>query len=140
MSDGDQLEQSNVDISFASQISNELINELMCMLKAKLKKYNEVAQLFIIQYTYFELENENWIMKTFLDIGKETLDKIYLSISDDNTYIFVYSHNSNYGVLKIKHKLDMLNKSGPFKIYACDLYYDFEPQHYIGKCYTGHSY
>ncbi len=124
-------------ILYASELSQDLMKELTTILKGKLKKYKEVAQLFIIQYTYFEKEEDGWVMKTFLDIANERLENIYLSISQNNTtHISVYGKNPKFGVLKIKHLLDMRLKSKPDLIYACDLYYDFTPEHFWGKCYT----
>lgn len=78
-----------------------------------------------------------WVMKNFLDIGNETLKKIYLTISHNNmTKIAIYAKNPKFGILRIDKKLDMRNKSVFDRIYACDLYLDFKPLHYYGKCYT----
>lgn len=132
------IETNSIQPLYASQLSQNLMKELMDMLEKKLKNQKEIVQLFIIQYTYFELNNDIWTMKTFLDIGNETLKYIFLVISPNNkTYINVYGKNSNFGVLKIRHLLDMRRKSQYGLIYACDLYYDFVPEHYSGKCYTG---
>lgn len=143
-------------MNYAAVIPEDLMRGLLLMLEAKLEGHTIVAQNFIIQYTYFEFEfaevikceeEDNdwaddqqaglWVMKTFLDIGSETLTHIYLSVSsNNNTRIAVYGRNPNFGVLKINKKLDMRNRSVYNKIYACDLYTDFEPLHYYGKCYT----
>lgn len=125
------------DISYVSKLPDSIIELLMGMIEPELKKYNEVAQLFIIQYTYFEFIMDKWSMKTFLDIGEETLQNINLFISKNgSTFVTVYSQNPKFGVLKIKNLLDMRDRSRPGLIYACDLYYHFEPQHFYGKCYT----
>ena len=80
--------------------------------------------------------NGRWVIKTFLDIGPETLSSVYLTVNQHNTRISVYSKNPKYGILRIANKLDMRCKSAPNIIYACDLYADFVPRHYHGKCYT----
>ena len=113
-----------------------LRKELLEKLESKLEEYGNVSKQFIIQYTFFEKENNKWIMKNFLDIGKEKLKKICLKICDDATNIIVYAHNPNFGIMKIDKKLDMKNKSTPNRIYACDLYDEFVACHYYGKCYT----
>ncbi|XWV24533.1 putative ORFan [Tupanvirus deep ocean] len=124
-------------MTYASTIPNDLISELVGILEEKMEGFNLIGQLFMIQYSYFEKEKDKWMYKNFLDIGPETIKDIYLDINDDDaTSIFVYGQNKKYGVLHINKKLDMRNKSQPNKIYACDLYIDFEPEHYIGKCYT----
>lgn len=124
-------------MSYASQIPLDLISKLVTILEEKMEGYNIICQLFIIQYSYFEFKDDMWIYKNFLDIGNETVSNIYLNISDyDVTNFFVYGQNHKYDVLHIRKKLDMRNKSIPNKIYACDLYVNFEPEHYVGKCYT----
>lgn len=123
-------------MSYANQIPVDIMADLLIMLKSKMEGYDDIAKLFLIQYTYFKLKDGVWKMKTFLDIGNEKLRDIYLNISDDYTNIHVYSSNPKFDVLRIKKKLDMRNQSKPDKIYACDLYQDFYPEHYVGKCYT----
>jgi hypothetical protein len=124
-------------MAYASQIPITIVAELLAILDKKLEGHTIISKLFIIQYTYFEFEHNKWVMKTFLDIGKETIKDIYLDISScDVTNINIYAKHPGYIKLQIKNKLDMRNKSIPGKIYACDLYEDFEPEHYIGKCFT----
>lgn len=126
-------------MSYATSLPDDLMRHLLIMLEEKLSGCTAVAQNFIIQYTYFEFDfNDNcWVMKTFLDIGPETIRYCSLSISNTNkTKIMVHGKNPKYGILHIDRKLDMRNKSVPNIIYACDLYTDFEPLHYYGKCYT----
>lgn len=124
-------------MDYSSNIPKSIIIELLTMLENKMEGYPIVSKLFMIQYTYFELVNDKWVMKTFLDVGNETVKNIYLKISSRNTTnIAVYSKNPKFGFLLIKDLLDMRNMSVPGKIYACDLYEDFEPEHYEGKCYT----
>lgn len=128
-----------------------IVKKLVDTIEKKLIGHSDVAQNFIIQYTYFELEYdtygemidwnvdctyEYWTMKSFLDIGYEKLKVIQLTISDTNTKISVYATNPKYGILHIIHKLDMRKKSTPNVIYACDLYKNFIPKNYYGKCYT----
>ena len=117
-------------------LSNDIIDTLLSLMEDKIKGYTLVSQNFLIQYTYFEFENGKWLMKNFLDIGNEKLKNIHLYLDCDHTNISVYGQNPKYGILNIKNKLDMRNKSKPGKIYACDLYDNFEPLHYCGKCYT----
>jgi hypothetical protein len=52
------------------------------------------------------------------------------------TNFCVYGQNPKYGILHIRDKLDMRNKSDPSRIYACDLYIKFQPEHFVGRCYT----
>lgn len=116
---------------------NDVKGELLELLNEKIKYYKYASQQFTIQYTYFEKENDKWVMKNLLDIGDEVVKKIYLFInSDEITNINVYGYNKNYSVLNIRKKLDMTNKSTPSKIYACDLFNNFVARHYLGKCYT----
>ena len=119
------------------EIDNNLIEKLLDLLEDKLEGYTLLAQNFIIQYGYFELENNHWLFKTFLDIGNESIKNIYLQIDEKITNFKVFAQNPKFGVLHITKKMDMINKSRPEKIYACDLYQDFEPEHYVGKCCTG---
>ena len=123
---------------YSSQIPIALITHLVSILDKKMDRYDDVAKLFIIQYSYFELINGEWILKNFLDIGDETISEVNLDINDDrlNTRFTVYAQNPKYPELQITRLMDMRNKSTPDKIYACDLYIDFKPEHYIGKCYT----
>lgn len=121
----------------SSSIPGYLIDGLLELIEGKIEGYTWVAQNFLIQYTYFEFINNQWVMKNFLDIGNESVKNIYLKISPrDATNITVFGKNPKYSILQIKRKLDMRNKSKFNKIYACDLYKDFEPEHYEGKCYT----
>lgn len=118
-------------------IKNETKKFLLAMLNEKLKMYSTIAQQFIVQYTYFEKENNMWVMKNFLDIGNEKLKYVDLKLNQDEiTDIKIYSHNPKYGILPITQKLDMRNKSTPDKIYACDLYDIFIPWDYTGSCNT----
>ena len=125
-------------------IPNELATELLSILEGHIKDLDEISQYFIIQYTYFEKESDKWIMKNLLDVGNEQLSQINICISDNGeTSIWVYAENPRYDILKIKDRLDTRNKSistkdwrCPTKIYAPDLYTNFEPQHYYGKCKT----
>ena len=87
-------------------------------------------------WTDDNLGRGHWVMKTFLDIGPETLKYISLSVSPYTTKISVHGKNPKSDVLRINRKLDMRNKSILNKIYACDLYTDFKPLHYHGKCFT----
>lgn len=125
-------------MSYSKQIPLELISELVAMLEERIEGYTITSQLFFIQYSYFEKQqNGKWILKNFLDIGDETIKNIFLQISDNNkTNFVVHGENSKFGVLHINKILDMRNKSIIDKIYACDLYIDFKPQHFVGKCYT----
>lgn len=120
------------------------INGLIICLNKKIEEYTSTTQLFIIQYTYFELIDDVWIMKNFLDIGNngatETLHQIYLRISKtETTNIIVYAQNRKFPSLIINKKLDMRGQSTDKIIYACDLYSDFVPEHFEGKCYTNHG-
>ena len=124
-------------MSYSEKIPLELISELVALLDARMKGYTVDAQLFIIQYSYFEKINNKWILKNFLDIGNEIVKYIYLDVTDDEaTNFFVYGQNPKFGTLHIHEKLDMRNKSNSDIIYACDLYIDFEPEHYVGRCHT----
>lgn len=123
-------------MNYADQIPVDIISLLLDMLETKMEGYDDVSKLFLIQYTYFKLKNGSWKMKTFLDICHETIKDIYLNINEENTRIYVYSSNAKIDILRIKKKLDMRKQSKPGKIYACDLYQDFCPEHYVGKCYT----
>jgi hypothetical protein len=126
--------------SYASTLPNDLMRHLLIMLETETDNHTFVSQYFIIQYTYFEfnIDSNIWVMKTFLDIGPETIRYCNLSISTVNTTkILIYGKNPKFGILTIDKKLDMRGKSQPNKIYACDLYIDFEPLHYYGTCYTG---
>jgi hypothetical protein len=120
---------------YSDEIPLELISDLVAMLEERLERYTIASQLFIIQYSFFEYANDKWVLKNFLDVGDETLNNIYLNIGNVTNFS-VYGQNPNYGVLHIRRKLDMRNKSIPGKIYACDLYINFQPEHFIGRCYT----
>lgn len=124
-------------MSYSQQIPIELISELVALLDARMKGYTIDAQLFMIQYSYFEKVNDKWILKNFLDIGSEIVTYIYLDITDNGiTDFFVHGQNPKFGTLHIHDKLDMRNKSTANLIYASDLYIDFEPEHYVGRCHT----
>lgn len=115
-----------------------LIQDLISKIEIKLKKFSTLsAKIFLIQYTYFEYWDNEWRMKTFLDIGNEKIEYINLNFSNnDVTYITVHGQNPNFGILKVKNMLDMRGKSTENIVYASDLYIDFEPCHFYGKCYT----
>jgi hypothetical protein len=125
-------------MTYASEIPIKLITQLVSILEERINVFDNVGKLFYIQYSYFELINDEWILKNFLDIGNEILSEISLDINDDRefTNFATYAENPNFDVLRIGRLLDMRNKSEVNKIYACDLYIDFEPQHFVGKCYT----
>lgn len=117
-------------------IPYEIQTTLIGLIDKKLQKYDTNAQYFIIQYTYFEYINDCWIMKTLLDIGDETIDIVSLELSYGYTNIKIIPENKKYGILIIDKKLNTKRKSLFNIIYAPDLYINFEPQHFKGKCYT----
>lgn len=120
-----------------SRLPDDVISKLLNTITSKISNHTPTNKNFIIQYSYFEFINNEWILKTFLDVGDETLDKIHLKISSrDFTNIYVNSVNPGYGKLRITNKLDMRDKSNLQKIYVCDLYDNFEPLHYEGICST----
>lgn len=124
--------------AYSDNIPETLIKQLTNMLDEKLNIYdNNVAKLFYIQYAFFEKMCGEWTLYTLLDVGPETLSDIHLTLNEYGyTNFYVYSTNPNYDILHICNKLDMRRKSTRDKIYACDLYQDFEPRDYSGKCYT----
>lgn len=124
--------------SYASKIPLNLITQLVALLEIQMEKHDDIGKLFLIQYSFFEKINDQWILKNFLDIGDEIVSIINLDINEESytTNFVVYSENPNYNTLRINQLLDMRNRSEPDKIYACDLYIDFEPIDFVGECYT----
>lgn len=110
------------------------VNEISNYYRNSTLGSNSSIDKFLENYSMTDINK--WVMKTFLDVGDEFIDKINLMENHNNTKIVVYSCNPKFGILRIDKKLDMRKKSYQTTIFACDLFDDFKPCHYIGKCYT----
>jgi hypothetical protein len=118
------------------KISLDVLSQLVKTLTEKLDKYDDVGKIFMIQYSYFEKIDGQWIFKTFLDVGKETINQIDLKVTNYTSILVSSKITPAYGFLHINDVLDMRGRSTPKEIYACDLCLNFEPKHYVGRCYT----
>lgn len=122
--------------SYADRIPDCVISHLLQIFNKRCEGMDDLQKIFMIQYSYFVKNGEDWICKNLVDIGNESVSLIDLKISENFTSIYVYGKNENYGKLFIDKLLDTRKKSRETFIYAPDLYLDFEPLHFIGKCYT----
>lgn len=113
------------------------IDELHRMLDKSLDGYNSVQKHFMTQYSYFELNNDIWTLHNLLDIGKEVVKVIRLEITESTTNIAVHGTNPKYTSVIINKLLDTRNGSHKYKIYAPDLFEEFQPCHYVGHVRTG---
>lgn len=124
-------------MSSIPNIPLDLITYLVSIMEKKMENFDVAGKFFMIQYSFFIYDDDKWIFKNLLDIGNETITKIDLEINqENNTNFTIYANNIAYPPLQITRLLDTRNKSRNTVIFAPDLYLDFEPKHYIGKCYT----
>jgi hypothetical protein len=90
---------------------------------------------FLIQYTWFELKNDDFCIRSSLYGGTEAIYDINVEYSD-STNVKVKSWKSNYDKFRFCNFHDNIGSSTKDKIYVSDLFPGFRPRHYIGHCWT----
>ncbi|XWV24671.1 putative ORFan [Tupanvirus deep ocean] len=121
-------------------MSNEILNHIKTQLVEiinDLADDNEANRNFLIQYTVFEDHGDNeWYMNCILsECCDEGVYDVNVEYSQESNIVFD-SHKGNYD--DFCHTLfeDERGNSSEDKIYACDLFDNFEPRHYKGTCCT----
>ena len=92
---------------------------------------------FLIQYSIFEFNGDEWYMNcTLAKCKNEGIYDIDVEYTNNETTVIFKSWKGNYDDFTHAHCEDHCDSSTPNRVYACDVYDDFEPKNFVGECYT----
>lgn len=104
---------------------------------------NNTHKDFLIQYSFFDYDtfDDTWVLECIIGdtINRESIYDSKLTYGAETSVTFS-SYIKSY---KSFVYVELINYKGSSKkgiIYACDLYEDFVPKHFIGTCTTRSSF